>query len=104
MPLPATQLRPRLKRIRLLLCDVDGVLTDGAIYITSDGEFKRFQCQRQSISVLENLSDFFVIGCWIRQQSLLDPNIQSVFFRIFHRIKQNLIAIRRETSLTCDGI
>ena len=42
MPLPATQLRPRLKRIRLLLCDVDGVLTDGSIYITSDGEFKRF--------------------------------------------------------------
>ena len=36
------QLRARLKRIQLLLCDVDGVLTDGAIYITGDGEFKRF--------------------------------------------------------------
>ena len=39
------QLRARLKRIRLLLCDVDGVLTDGAIYITGDGEFKRFHVQ-----------------------------------------------------------
>jgi 3-deoxy-D-manno-octulosonate 8-phosphate phosphatase (KDO 8-P phosphatase) len=40
--LTATQLRARLRRIRLLLCDVDGVLTDGAIFITSEGEFKRF--------------------------------------------------------------
>ncbi len=40
--LSATQLRPRLRRIKLLLCDVDGVLTDGAIFITGEGEFKRF--------------------------------------------------------------
>ncbi|KAF0177914.1 MAG: 3-deoxy-D-manno-octulosonate 8-phosphate phosphatase (KDO 8-P phosphatase) [Limisphaerales bacterium] len=40
--LSAAQLRSRLKRIKLLLCDVDGVLTDGAIFITSEGEFKRF--------------------------------------------------------------
>jgi 3-deoxy-D-manno-octulosonate 8-phosphate phosphatase (KDO 8-P phosphatase) len=37
-----SQLRARLKRIKLLLCDVDGVLTDGAIFITAEGEFKRF--------------------------------------------------------------
>lgn len=40
--LSPTALCTRLKRVRLLLCDVDGVLTDGAIYITGDGEFKRF--------------------------------------------------------------
>lgn len=40
--LSPAQLRTRLKRIKLLLCDVDGVLTDGAIFITSEGEFKRF--------------------------------------------------------------
>ena len=31
-----------LKRIRLLLCDVDGVLTDGAIFIGGETEIKRF--------------------------------------------------------------
>jgi len=36
------QLRSRLKRIRLLLCDVDGVLTDGTVFIGSDAEFKAF--------------------------------------------------------------
>jgi len=38
-------LRARLKRIKLLLCDVDGVLTDGGLFITSEGEFKRFHVQ-----------------------------------------------------------
>jgi 3-deoxy-D-manno-octulosonate 8-phosphate phosphatase (KDO 8-P phosphatase) len=36
------QLRARLKRIRLFLCDVDGVLTDGSIFIGGEREFKRF--------------------------------------------------------------
>ena len=41
-PKITSQLRARLKRIRLLLCDVDGVLTDGSIFIGSEREFKRF--------------------------------------------------------------
>ncbi len=32
----------RLKRIKLLLCDVDGVLTDGTVFIGAAGEFKPF--------------------------------------------------------------
>ncbi len=37
------QLRARLRRIKLFLCDVDGVLTDGSVFIGSTaGEIKRF--------------------------------------------------------------
>jgi 3-deoxy-D-manno-octulosonate 8-phosphate phosphatase (KDO 8-P phosphatase) len=32
----------RLKRIKLFLCDVDGVLTDGSIFIGGERELKRF--------------------------------------------------------------
>src|SRR3954469_20120458 len=33
----------RARRVRLLTCDVDGVLTDGRIYVDDDGrEFKAF--------------------------------------------------------------
>jgi 3-deoxy-D-manno-octulosonate 8-phosphate phosphatase (KDO 8-P phosphatase) len=39
------QLCPRLKRVKLLLCDVDGVLTDGSVYIGGATEFKRFNIQ-----------------------------------------------------------
>jgi 3-deoxy-D-manno-octulosonate 8-phosphate phosphatase (KDO 8-P phosphatase) len=35
-------LSARLKRIRLFLCDVDGVLTDGSVFIGGPQEFKRF--------------------------------------------------------------
>jgi 3-deoxy-D-manno-octulosonate 8-phosphate phosphatase (KDO 8-P phosphatase) len=35
-------LRSRLKRVKLFLCDVDGVLTDGSIFIGGEREFKRF--------------------------------------------------------------
>ncbi|MEI8289731.1 MAG: HAD hydrolase family protein [Verrucomicrobiota bacterium] len=35
-------LKSRLARVRLFLCDVDGVLTDGSIFIGGEREFKRF--------------------------------------------------------------
>jgi 3-deoxy-D-manno-octulosonate 8-phosphate phosphatase (KDO 8-P phosphatase) len=41
---PST-LDQKLRRIRLLLTDVDGVMTDGSVFITSDGEFKQFDIQ-----------------------------------------------------------
>lgn len=36
------KLRSRLAKIKLFICDVDGVLTDGAIYIGGSREVKRF--------------------------------------------------------------
>jgi len=35
-------LRSRLKRVSLFLCDVDGVLTDGSVYLGGQQEIKRF--------------------------------------------------------------
>ena len=35
----------RLRLVKLLLTDVDGVMTDGSVFITSDGEFKQFGIQ-----------------------------------------------------------
>lgn len=47
---PALVARPSaldraLKRVRLLLCDVDGVLTDGGVTMGDGHEFKRFNIQ-----------------------------------------------------------
>ena len=36
------QLQARLKRVKLFLCDVDGVMTDGAVFIGGARESKRF--------------------------------------------------------------
>jgi 3-deoxy-D-manno-octulosonate 8-phosphate phosphatase (KDO 8-P phosphatase) len=35
-------LEARLRGIQLLLCDVDGILTDAAVFVGAAGEFKRF--------------------------------------------------------------
>ncbi len=35
-------IRQRAARIKLFLCDVDGVLTDGSIFVGGEKEFKRF--------------------------------------------------------------
>ena len=43
MPKPITSaLKKKLARIKLFLCDVDGVLTDGSVFIGGEREFKRF--------------------------------------------------------------
>jgi 3-deoxy-D-manno-octulosonate 8-phosphate phosphatase (KDO 8-P phosphatase) len=43
MPKPISfPLKRKLARIKLFLCDVDGVLTDGSIFIGGEREFKRF--------------------------------------------------------------
>ena len=45
-PLQDTHLLDRLRRIRLLALDVDGVLTDGQLYFQADGiEIKAFNVQ-----------------------------------------------------------
>lgn len=41
-PLVPTALNKRLRAVKLLVCDVDGVLTDGTVTITESGESKRF--------------------------------------------------------------
>jgi 3-deoxy-D-manno-octulosonate 8-phosphate phosphatase (KDO 8-P phosphatase) len=42
---PGSKLRSRLSRVRLLLTDVDGVMTDGSVYVGEQGEFKQFSIQ-----------------------------------------------------------
>ncbi len=43
--LTAAALRQRLARVKLLLCDVDGVLTDGRVFMGNGSEFKAFSIQ-----------------------------------------------------------
>jgi 3-deoxy-D-manno-octulosonate 8-phosphate phosphatase (KDO 8-P phosphatase) len=38
-------LKRRLARVRLFLCDVDGVLTDASVFLGNGTEFKRFDIQ-----------------------------------------------------------
>ncbi|MCL4812149.1 MAG: HAD hydrolase family protein [Vicinamibacteraceae bacterium] len=48
----APTLYDRAARLRLLLFDVDGVLTDGAVYLDGRGEYKRFSIRDGTAIVL----------------------------------------------------
>lgn len=41
----STSLTARLQRVKLFLCDVDGVLTDASVFIGGEKEIKRFNIQ-----------------------------------------------------------
>lgn len=41
-PAPGPDVTARAAKVRLLLCDVDGILTDGGVYVGAAGEAKRF--------------------------------------------------------------
>jgi 3-deoxy-D-manno-octulosonate 8-phosphate phosphatase (KDO 8-P phosphatase) len=43
----------RLKKIKLLALDVDGVLTDCRVFLGSDGEWKRFFCIRDGYGIVQ---------------------------------------------------
>src|SRR6185295_4402511 len=45
MPTSTKSLFKKMAAVRLLLCDVDGVLTDGSIFINPDSETKQFNIQ-----------------------------------------------------------
>lgn len=45
MSAPESSLIPRLTAVRLFLCDVDGILTDTAVWMGAEDEVKRFNIQ-----------------------------------------------------------
>src|ERR1035437_5249008 len=59
---PAT-LNAALKRIRLFLCDVDGVLTDGSVFIGGEAEMKQFNIQ-DGLGLMRLRRDGFKLG-WV---------------------------------------
>jgi 3-deoxy-D-manno-octulosonate 8-phosphate phosphatase (KDO 8-P phosphatase) len=59
---PAT-LGAALKRVRLFLCDVDGVLTDGSVFIGGEEEVKQFNIQ-DGLGLVKLQREGFKVG-WI---------------------------------------
>jgi 3-deoxy-D-manno-octulosonate 8-phosphate phosphatase (KDO 8-P phosphatase) len=42
IPYMRQHLRRKLQKVRMLICDVDGVLTDGRLWISDDGKWRRY--------------------------------------------------------------
>ena len=59
----AKELNDRLAKVRMLLCDVDGILTDAAVFIGLEQEIKRFHI-RDGLGLMILRREGFLVG-WV---------------------------------------
>ncbi|MGH7976056.1 MAG: KdsC family phosphatase [Limisphaerales bacterium] len=83
----SSAIRQRAARVKLFLCDVDGVLTDGSIFIGGEREFKQFNIQDGLGLVLLRRAGF-KIG-WISARPSAATKLRAQELKIDFLIQQN---------------
>jgi len=76
----------RLKRVKLFLCDVDGVLTDGSIFIGGEREFKRFNI-RDGLGIVLARRAGLKVG-WVSARPSLATKLRAEELKIDFLIQQ----------------
>jgi 3-deoxy-D-manno-octulosonate 8-phosphate phosphatase (KDO 8-P phosphatase) len=79
-------LKTRLKRIKLFLCDVDGVLTDGSIFIGGEREFKRFNI-RDGLGIVVARRAGLKVG-WVSARPSLATKLRADELKIDFLVQQ----------------
>jgi 3-deoxy-D-manno-octulosonate 8-phosphate phosphatase (KDO 8-P phosphatase) len=80
-------IRQRAARIKLFLCDVDGVLTDGSIFIGAEKEFKRFNI-RDGLGLVLARRAGLKIG-WVSARPSLATKLRADELKIDFLVQQN---------------
>src|SRR5450755_3470751 len=87
MPKPiSSPLKKKLARIKLFLCDVDGVLTDGSIFIGGEREFKRFNI-RDGLGLVLARRAGLKIG-WVSTRPSLATKLRADELKIHFLVQQ----------------
>ncbi len=82
----STAIRQRAKRIKLFLCDVDGVLTDGSIFIGGEREFKRFNI-RDGLGLVVTRRAGLKVG-WVSARPSLATKLRADELKIDFLVQQ----------------
>jgi 3-deoxy-D-manno-octulosonate 8-phosphate phosphatase (KDO 8-P phosphatase) len=80
-------IRQRAARIKLFLCDVDGVLTDGSIFIGGEREFKRFNI-RDGLGLVLARRAGLKVG-WVSARPSLATKLRADELKIDFLVQQN---------------
>jgi 3-deoxy-D-manno-octulosonate 8-phosphate phosphatase (KDO 8-P phosphatase) len=87
MPKPiSSTLKKKLTRVKLFLCDVDGVLTDGSIFIGGEKEFKRFNI-RDGLGLVLARRAGLKIG-WVSARPSLATKLRAEELKIHFLVQQ----------------
>jgi len=78
--------RQRAARIKLFLCDVDGVLTDGSIFIGGEREFKRFNI-RDGLGIVLARRAGLKVG-WVSARPSLATKLRAEELKIDFLVQQ----------------
>jgi 3-deoxy-D-manno-octulosonate 8-phosphate phosphatase (KDO 8-P phosphatase) len=88
MPKPIlSSLKRKLARVKIFLCDVDGVLTDGSIFIGGEREFKRFNI-RDGLGLVLLRRAGIKIG-WVSARPSLATKLRAEELKIHFLVQQN---------------
>jgi 3-deoxy-D-manno-octulosonate 8-phosphate phosphatase (KDO 8-P phosphatase) len=85
--LTSSSFKKKLARVKLFLCDVDGVLTDGSIFIGGEKEFKRFNI-RDGLGLVLARRAGLKIG-WISARPSLATKLRAQELKIHFLVEQN---------------
>jgi 3-deoxy-D-manno-octulosonate 8-phosphate phosphatase (KDO 8-P phosphatase) len=83
----SSAVRQRAKRIKLFLCDVDGVLTDGSIFIGGEREFKRFNI-RDGLGIVVARRAGLKVG-WVSARPSLATKLRADELKIDFLVQQS---------------
>lgn len=89
---PSAELQARLARVKLLLCDVDGILTDASIYVGDPGEYKRFNV-RDGLGIAVWRREGFKIG-WISARPSAATTVRATELAVDFLIQQKGSKVR----------
>src|SRR5271154_7058006 len=88
MPKPiSSSLKKKLARVKLFLCDVDGVLSDCSIFIGGEREFKRFNI-RDGLGLVLARRAGLKIG-WVSARPSLATKLRAEELKIDFLVQQN---------------
>jgi len=82
----SSSLKAKLKRVKLFLCDVDGVLTDGSIFVGGEREFKRFNI-RDGLGIVLARRAGLKVG-WVSARPSLATKLRAEELKIDFLVQQ----------------
>ena len=83
----SSSFKKKLARVKLFLCDVDGVLTDGSVFIGGEREFKRFNI-RDGLGLVLARRAGLKIG-WVSARPSPATKLRAQELKIHFLVEQN---------------
>lgn len=84
-----SEIKKKLSKIKMLVMDVDGVMTDARIFLDSDGNWKRLYSVRDGVGIVKLREAGYKTGIITGSQAL-DVKTRAEFLKVDHFFEKQL--------------